>query len=133
MPQHAHRRRRIQVSFSSCCQSHGHTHTQRKDIVILTAVSRNRSQGTAVVGNAISEIDDAIKNKIVGAALFGYTKNLQNRAQIPNYPKDRTAIYCGITDAVCSGSLFILPAHFLYMDDAAGPAARFLAKQIKAF
>lgn len=92
----------------------------------------NHSQGTAVVGNALTESDDAIKQQVVGAALFGYTKNLQNRRRIPDYPEDRTAIYCGATDAVCSGSLFILPAHFLYMDDAAGPAPRFLAEKINA-
>lgn len=85
-----------------------------------------------MVGNAITELDDATKDQVVGAALFGYTKNLQNGRRIIDYPQDSTAIYCGLTDAVCNGALFILPAHFLYLDDAAGPAPRFLTQKINA-
>lgn len=84
------------------------------------------SQGTAVVGNAISELTGSVKDRIVGAALFGYTKNKQNNGVIPNFPKDRTAVYCATFDAVCWGTLFILPDHFFYADEAAGPAASFL-------
>ena len=90
------------------------------------------SQGTAVVGNALTELSGPAKDNVVGAALFGYTKNLQNRGKIPNYPESRTQVYCSLTDAVCTGTLFILPGHFLYMDDAAGAAPRFLTRQINS-
>ncbi|KFH43431.1 Cutinase-like protein [Hapsidospora chrysogenum ATCC 11550] len=90
------------------------------------------SQGTAVVGNALTELSGPAKDNVVGAALFGYTKNLQNRGKIPNYPESRTQVYCSLTDAVCTGTLFILPGHFLYLDDAAGPAPRFLTRQINS-
>ncbi|CAG9976781.1 unnamed protein product [Clonostachys byssicola] len=95
-------------------------------------VAAGYSQGTAVVGVAISELASEVQNRVAGAALFGYTKNLQNLGRIKNYPKDQTAVYCELTDAVCYGTLFILPAHFLYGDDAALAAPRFLARRIRA-
>lgn len=82
------------------------------------------------MGNALSELRGAVQNQVVGAALFGYTKNLQNLGRIPDYPRDRTEVYCRATDAVCFGTLFILPGHFLYQSDASGPARRFLAGKI---
>lgn len=85
-----------------------------------------------MVGNALTELSGAVQNQVVGAALFGYTKNLQNLRRIPNYPRDRTEIYCRATDAVCNGALFILPAHFLYGTDASGAGARFLERQINS-
>ncbi|KAG9257588.1 cutinase [Emericellopsis atlantica] len=95
-------------------------------------VTGGYSQGTAVVGNALTELTGAVQDQVVGAVLFGYTKNLQNRGRIPNYPTDRTKVYCAFTDAVCCGSLFILPAHFSYNDEAAFEAPRFLTSQINA-
>lgn len=62
--------------------------------------------------------------------LFGYTKNLQNRGRIPNYPADRTRVYCAIGDLVCQGTLIVVAPHLTYGDDARGPAASFLAGQI---
>lgn len=105
----------------SCCT--------RSGVQLLTLI--HNSQGTAVVGNALSELTGAIQNQVVGAALFGYTKNLQNLGRIPSYPRDRTEVYCSLTDAVCYGTLFILPGHFLYTDDAAIGAPRFLTRQIE--
>ncbi|KAI6781740.1 uncharacterized protein J7T54_004906 [Emericellopsis cladophorae] len=93
-------------------------------------VTGGYSQGTAVVGNALTELTGAVQNQVVGAALFGYTKNLQNFGRIPNYPRSRTEVYCSVTDAVCSGTLFILPGHFSYNDEARNEAPRFLARQI---
>ncbi|EEY23076.1 cutinase [Verticillium alfalfae VaMs.102] len=90
----------------------------------------NTNQGTAVVGNALSELSSAVQNQVKGAVLFGYTKNLQNLGRIPNFPTAKTEIYCAISDAVCWGTLFILPAHFSYNADAAGAAPRFLIRQI---
>ncbi|KAH6990279.1 cutinase [Ilyonectria destructans] len=95
-------------------------------------VTGGYSQGTAVVANALSELSSAIQTQVKGAVLFGYTKNLQNLGRIPNYPTSRTKVYCEAADAVCYGTLFILPAHFLYVDDAAVAAPRFLINQISS-
>ncbi|KAF5239333.1 hypothetical protein FANTH_9992 [Fusarium anthophilum] len=95
-------------------------------------VTAGYSQGTVVVGYALSELDGAVQNQVVGAALFGYTKNEQLGGRIPNYPTERTKIFCLPTDLVCDGTLFILPAHFLYGADAAGPGADFLIGQAEA-
>jgi cutinase len=102
-------------------------HTKCPNAKILAS---GYSQGTAVVGNAISEIESDIRNKIVGTALFGYTKNIQNKGAIRNYPQDRVSVFCAALDAVCFGTLFILPDHFFYADEASGPAADFLVSKL---
>ncbi|KAF6813106.1 cutinase [Colletotrichum sojae] len=91
---------------------------------------RRNSQGTAVMASSIGDLSSAIKDQIKGVVLFGYTKNLQNLGRIPNFPSTKTEVYCAATDAVCFGTLFILPAHFLYQTDAAVSAPRFLADRI---
>lgn len=73
-----------------------------------------------------------IPNQVAGAVLFGYTKNEQNGGRIPGYPTDKTAIFCNDGDAVCTGSLIILPAHHQYEGAASGPAPEFLVEQISA-
>jgi cutinase len=88
------------------------------------------SQGTALIAAAVSKLGSAVKEQVKGVVLFGYTKNLQNGFRIPNYSTSRTEIYCAATDAVCFGTLFILPAHFLYLDEATINAPIFLARQI---
>ncbi|RBA20532.1 cutinase [Fusarium proliferatum] len=103
-------------------------YTKCPDTPVVTA---GYSQGTVVVGYALSELDGAVQNQVVGAALFGYTKNEQLGGRIPNYPTDRTKIFCLPTDLVCDGTLFILPAHFLYGADAAVPGPEFLVGQIQ--
>ncbi|KAF4814594.1 Cutinase 1 [Colletotrichum tropicale] len=93
-------------------------------------VSGGYSQGTAVMAGSISGLSTTIKNQIKGVVLFGYTKNLQNLGRIPNFETSKTEVYCDIADAVCYGTLFILPAHFLYQTDAAIAAPRFLQARI---
>lgn len=93
-------------------------------------VAGGYSQGTAVMAGSVGELDDAVKEQVKGVVLFGYTKNTQNRRQIPNFPTDRTEIYCSVGDAVCWGSLFILPSHFGYTDEARRDAPEFLIEQI---
>ncbi|TDZ13928.1 Cutinase [Colletotrichum spinosum] len=93
-------------------------------------VAGGYSQGTAVMASSISELSATIQNQIKGVVLFGYTKNLQNLGRIPNFPSSKTEVYCSAADAVCFGTLFILPAHFLYQTDAAVSAPRFLAARI---
>ncbi|KAK4156588.1 cutinase-like protein [Chaetomidium leptoderma] len=93
-------------------------------------VAGGYSQGTAVMSNAVSELSAAVREQVKGVVLFGYTKNLQNGGRIPNYPSDRTEVYCNVSDAVCWGTLFIAPAHFLYTTDASISAPRFLSGKI---
>ncbi|KAK1519735.1 cutinase [Colletotrichum costaricense] len=93
-------------------------------------VAGGYSQGTAVMASSISALSSTIQNQIKGVVLFGYTKNLQNLGRIPNFPSSKLSVYCDVADAVCYGTLFILPAHFLYQTDAAVAAPIFLAGRI---
>ncbi|KAK1625080.1 cutinase [Colletotrichum phormii] len=93
-------------------------------------VAGGYSQGTAVMASSISTLSSTIQNQIKGVVLFGYTKNLQNLGRIPNFPSSKLSVYCDVADAVCYGTLFILPAHFLYQTDAAVAAPVFLAARI---
>ncbi|KAK1723339.1 hypothetical protein CaCOL14_012279 [Colletotrichum acutatum] len=93
-------------------------------------VAGGYSQGTAVMASSISTLSSTIQNQIKGVVLFGYTKNLQNLGRIPNFPSSKLSVYCDVADAVCYGTLFILPAHFLYQTDAAIAAPIFLAGRI---
>jgi cutinase len=86
-----------------------------------------------VVGGALSQLaGTAVQAQVKGAVLFGYTQNLQDGGQIPNFPASKTKVYCDPADAVCYGTLFILPAHFLYDGDAAVDAPAWLSGQIGA-
>ncbi|KAK4034186.1 carbohydrate esterase [Parachaetomium inaequale] len=89
-------------------------------------------QGTAVMSNSVGELDDAVKEQVKGVVLFGYTKNLQNGGRIPDYPAERTKVFCNVGDAVCTGTLTITPAHFGYLTAARGEAPRFLESRIDA-
>jgi len=90
------------------------------------------SQGAALTAAAVSKLPAATQSKVVGAVLFGYTKNLQNRGQIPNYPAANTKIFCAVGDLVCTGSLVITAAHLSYNDEASTEAPQFLISKIGA-
>ncbi|KAH7024934.1 cutinase [Microdochium trichocladiopsis] len=90
------------------------------------------SQGAALTAAAVAKLPSATQDKIVGAVLFGYTKNQQNGGRIKNFPTDKTAIYCAVGDLVCTGSLVITAAHLSYQDEAAGAAPQFLISKIGA-
>lgn len=64
------------------------------------------------------------------SVLFGYTKNLQNRGEIPGFPASKTEVFCRSTDLVCYGTLIVGYGHFLYAGDAALQAPRFLIAQV---
>ncbi|GKU05635.1 carbohydrate esterase family 5 protein [Fusarium langsethiae] len=93
-------------------------------------VTGGYSQGTALAAAAISKLEPEVMDQVKGCVLFGYTKNAQNKKAIPNYPQDRTAIYCNTGDGVCTGTLMITAPHFMYQSDAAGPAPEFLISKI---
>ncbi|KAJ0419794.1 cutinase 3 [Aspergillus carlsbadensis] len=89
------------------------------------------SQGTAVIDNAIQTLSSDVKERVKGAVLFGFTRNLQDGGQIPGYPKSQTKVICALGDLVCTGTLIITPAHLTYGVNA-GEAASFLASQVNA-
>ncbi|KAG9198613.1 hypothetical protein G6514_009789 [Epicoccum nigrum] len=93
-------------------------------------VAGGYSQGTAVIAGAIPKLDAALRERVVGTVLFGYTKNLQNRGGIENYPASNLKVYCATGDMVCTGTLIITAMHFSYLDEAAGPAPEFLESKI---
>ncbi|ETN39023.1 uncharacterized protein HMPREF1541_07065 [Cyphellophora europaea CBS 101466] len=89
------------------------------------------SQGAALTHRAIENLPDNVKNAIDGVVTFGDTKNLQDRGQIPNFPREKVRIFCNRGDLVCSGTLTITAAHLTYGNDAE-EAAAFLAGRVNA-
>ena len=103
--------------------------TQRcPDSMILAS---GYSQGAAVTHAAMADLPPATLNQIAGVAMFGDTRNLQERGRIAGYPEDQTLIICNPGDLVCAGTLTITPAHLAY-----GPrvpeATRFLGARVQA-
>ncbi|EUC50395.1 carbohydrate esterase family 5 protein [Bipolaris oryzae ATCC 44560] len=94
-------------------------------------VSSGYSQGAAVNHRAIEELDASVKAQIAGVVLYGDTQKLQDRNQIPDFPKDKVKIICQPGDAVCVGTLAVLPAHLTY-GIRADEGVEFLVQQIKA-
>ncbi|KAF4420582.1 cutinase precursor [Fusarium acutatum] len=95
-------------------------------------VAGGYSQGAALAAASIEDLSTAVRNKVVGTVLFGYTKNLQNLGRIPNYPRERTLVFCNFGDLVCTGSLIVAAPHLAYQSDASGPAPQFLIQRVAA-
>ncbi|KZM22969.1 Cutinase [Ascochyta rabiei] len=95
-------------------------------------VAGGYSQGTAVMAGAIPKLDAALRARVVGTVLFGYTQNQQNNKGIKDYPQEDLQVYCEVGDLVCDGTLIITVSHFLYLEEAAGPAPEFLKSKIGA-
>jgi cutinase len=84
------------------------------------------------MAGAIPKLSQIIRDQVKGIVLFGYTQNAQNHGGIPKYPSDDLDVFCNPGDLVCTGTLTITPAHFLYVLQAAGPASEFLEEKIDA-
>ncbi|KAK4238133.1 carbohydrate esterase [Achaetomium macrosporum] len=95
-----------------------------------SVVAGGYSQGAAVMSGSVSKLSTTIQNQVKGVVLFGYTQNQQNDGQIPNFPADKTKVFCNVGDAVCNGTLLILPAHLLYTDAASTDAPQWLISKI---
>jgi len=91
-------------------------------------VAGGYSQGAAVMHNAISKgVTADIKGKIAGVALFGDTRNLQDKGHIPNFPTEKSKVWCNASDGVCGGMLNVNMGHLSYSGAQINEAARYLA------
>src|ERR1700753_3656127 len=82
----------------------------------------------------VGALPAALKQKVVGGVLFGDTKNAQDKAQVPNYPKDRVQVFCAKDDGVCWGALNVTNGHFVYtMNGDGDKAVAFLKGKIDAY
>ncbi|KAF4949153.1 hypothetical protein FSARC_13571 [Fusarium sarcochroum] len=110
----------------------GHFNSANQKCPKATIVAGGYSQGAALAAASVTDVDSSIREKIAGVVLFGYTKNQQNRGQIPSYPADRTKVFCNPGDMVCTGSLVVAGPHLMYQSVAANEAPAFLIKQVDA-
>ncbi|KAI9046832.1 hypothetical protein LZ554_008913 [Drepanopeziza brunnea f. sp. 'monogermtubi'] len=94
-------------------------------------VAGGYSQGAALTHRAIENLSEDVKARIAGAITYGDTQNTQDKGQIPNFPKDKVLVICNSGDAVCQGTLSILPAHLDYVRRVP-EAVTFLTGKIKA-
>jgi len=96
-------------------------------------VAGGYSQGAAVMHNAVSKaISQDIKSKIAGVALFGDTRNQQDKGHIPNFPTEKSKVWCNASDGVCGGALNVNAGHLSYSNAQISEAARYLANLAKS-
>lgn len=76
--------------------------------------------------NAIQALNTNTKSHVKGVVMYGFTRNAQDRGQVPGFPQGQTKVFCALGDLVCVNTLTITPAHLTYGDDAADGAS-FLA------
>lgn len=63
---------------------------------------------------AIEGLGQSVKDKIAGVVTFGDTQAWQDGGRIKDYPPEKTLIICNIGDALCTGTIIVLPIHFDY-------------------
>jgi cutinase len=98
-----------------------------------TIVAGGYSQGAAVMHNVIGKaLDASIKSKIAGVALFGDTRNKQDNGHIPNFPNEKSKVWCNKNDGVCGGGLNVNAGHLSYSGAQINEAATYLAGRAKA-
>lgn len=93
------------------------------------------SQGAAVMHNVIGlkkSLSEDLKRKIAGVALFGDTRNAQDRGHIPNFPTEKSKVWCNPSDGVCGGMLNVNAGHLAYSNAQINEAASWLASRVKA-
>ncbi|KAH9875389.1 hypothetical protein J1614_004881 [Plenodomus biglobosus] len=101
--------------------------SQCPDSIIVTG---GYSQGAAVNHRTIEDLPTTVQDQIAGVVLYGDTQKQQDNNQIPNFSADKVKIICQVGDAVCRGTLTILPAHLTY-GARADEGVEFLATQIR--
>jgi cutinase len=73
----------------------------------------------------------ALKDRIAAGVLFGDTRNTQDKGKVPNFPEEKTKVYCDKNDGVCGGWLNVNAGHFVYTIDGSGDLAiKFLKDSI---
>jgi len=92
------------------------------------------SQGAAVMHNVVeSKLKPEIKARIAGVALFGDTRNKQDKGHILNFPNERSKVWCNAGDGVCGGELNVNGAHLAYGYNQMSEAATWLNGLVKSF
>jgi cutinase len=95
-------------------------------------VAGGYSQGAAVMHNVVGKsLDEGIKKKIAGVALFGDTRNQQDKGHIPNFPTERSRVWCNKNDGVCGGQLNVNGGHLSYSGAQISEAGAYLADLAK--
>jgi len=87
-----------------------------------------------VIFNTVSNLPPDLKNRVVGVALYGYTKNKQNNGGVPNYPPANVKVFCPAKDGVCGGKLNVNAGHFSYLTGSSQKEGyTFLTEKINAY
>lgn len=100
-----------------------------------TIVAGGYSQGAAVMHNVIGlkkSLSEDLKAKIAGVALFGDTRNAQDKGHIPNFPTEKSKVWCNASDGVCGGMLNVNAGHLSYSNTQINEAATWLATRAKS-
>ncbi|KAF2674119.1 cutinase [Microthyrium microscopicum] len=98
-----------------------------------TILAGGYSQGAAVMHNVVSKsLSAELKGKVAGVALFGDTRNSQDKGHIPNFPNERSKVWCNPSDGVCGGQLLVNVGHLTYSNSQINEAATWLAGRAKA-
>ncbi|KAI0022689.1 cutinase-2 [Xylariomycetidae sp. FL0641] len=86
------------------------------------------SQGAAMVHRVVEDLGADVQARVAGVVTFGDTQNAQDGGQIDGFDPAKTKVLCNPGDAVCVGTLNILPPHLDYTRRAP-EAVDFLVQQ----